>query len=243
MSEPHATVAIAALQEPRVRNPPLLVAAVTTVTQRPPLAGRIDTVERDATRAQLRSTNIDAAYYTRLQHRVCAAVSVSSLGTDRAQTSLVVMRPVRALIADESPAMRQWYAAALQRVADQIEGFENGWELLLRLADDRPYDLVVASRSLPGLGGVQILAMLRAAGAHVPFVLVAPFCDGSVRARVARLPSAALIEDSLDAVGLADTAAALVTSSPVSEAEAEKVRRAVALRARNTRTRRRQALG
>jgi CheY-like chemotaxis protein len=139
--------------------------------------------------------------------------------------------------------MRQWYAAALQRVADDIEDFENGWELLLRLADDRPYDLVVASRSLPGLEGVQILAMLRAAGAHVPFVLVAPFCDGRLRARVARLPSVALIEDSLDAVGLADTAAALVTSSPASEPQAEKVRRAVALRARNTRARRKHALG
>lgn len=139
--------------------------------------------------------------------------------------------------------MRHWYTAALQRVAHQFEEFENGWELLYRLAEDRPCDLVVASRSLPGLGGVQILAMLRAAGAHVPFVLVAPFCDSSVRARVARVPSAALIEDSLDAVRLADTAAALVTSSPTSEPQAEKIRRAVALRARNTRTRRRQALG
>ena len=155
----------------------------------------------------------------------------------------MVMRPLRALIADESPALRRWYAAALQRVASHVEEHASGWELLLRLADDRPYGLVVASRSLPGIGGVQILTMLRAAGAHVPFVLVAPFCDGGTRALVARLPSAALIEDSLDAVRLADTAAELVTSSPASEAQAEKVRRAVALRARNTRTRRRQALG
>lgn len=139
--------------------------------------------------------------------------------------------------------MRHWYAAALQRVAHQVEEFENGWELLSRLSDDRPYDLVVASRSLPGVGGVQILAMLRAAGAHVPFVLVAPFCDGGVRARVARMSSAALIEDSLDAVRLADTAAELITSNPAWEAQAEKVRSAVALRARNTRARRRQALG
>ena len=153
------------------------------------------------------------------------------------------MRPVRALIADESPAMRRWYAAALQRVAQHIEEYENGWELLLRLAEDPPYDLVVASRSLSGLSGVQILAMLRTAEAHVPFVLVAPFCDGGVRSLVGKLPNAALIEDSLDGVRLADAAAALVTSSPPLEAHAAKVRRAVALRARNTHTRRRQALG
>ncbi len=139
--------------------------------------------------------------------------------------------------------MRRWYAAALRRVAHHFEDYENGWELLLRLAEDRPYDLVVASRSLSGLSGVQILAMLRTAGAHVPFVLVAPFCDGGVRSLVGRLPNAALIEDSLDAVRLAEAAEVLITSSPALEAQAAKVRRAIALRAGNPQMRRRQALG
>jgi CheY-like chemotaxis protein len=136
--------------------------------------------------------------------------------------------------------MRRWYAAALQRVVDKVDECENGWELLLRLAEDRPCDLVVANRSLSGLGGAQVLAMLRTAEARVPFVLVAPFCDGSVRALVARLPNAALVEDSLDAVRLAETAEALLTSSPSREPSAEKVRRAMALCANGTAIQRRR---
>jgi DNA-binding NarL/FixJ family response regulator len=139
--------------------------------------------------------------------------------------------------------MRRWYAAALQRVAQDFEDCETGWDLLYRLAEGSPCDLVVASRSLPGLTGAQILAMLRSADARVPFVLVAPFCDGVVRSLVARLPNAALVEDSLDAVRLAETAEALITSSPVRDLRAEKVRRALARVAQERGLRRWRALG
>ncbi len=121
------------------------------------------------------------------------------------------MRAVRVIIADESPAMRRWYAAALSRVASQVEECENGWELLDRLSDDAPYDLVVASKWLPGLGGAQILAMLRTAEAVVPFILVAPFSGGSIRALVGKVPGAALVDDPLDAVQLAEAAERLLT--------------------------------
>jgi DNA-binding NtrC family response regulator len=124
------------------------------------------------------------------------------------------MRPVRVIIADESPAMRRWYAAALSRVASEVEECENGWQLLNRLADDAPYDLVVASKWLPGLGGAQILAMLRTAEAAAPFILVAPFSGGSVRALVRKVPGAALVEDPLDAVRLAEEAEALLSAWP-----------------------------
>ncbi len=151
------------------------------------------------------------------------------------------MKLVRALIADESPAMRRWYAAALRRIAPEVEGCGSGWELLFNLAQDRPCDLVVASRSLPGLSGAQVLAMLRTADAQVPFVLVAPFCDGGTRSLIEKLPNAALVEDSLDAVRLAEAAEALITSSPPRQASPERVRRAVARHARAQRLRR--ALG
>ncbi|HUS66728.1 MAG TPA: hypothetical protein VMZ28_19460 [Kofleriaceae bacterium] len=122
-------------------------------------------------------------------------------------------RPLRAIVAEESPAMRRWYAAALARVAGEIEECDSGWKLLSRLADDHPYDLVVASKWLPGWSGAQILAVLHAAGARVPFVLVAPFCDAGVRALVNKVPDAALVEDALDATSLADAAARVVSGA------------------------------
>ena len=125
------------------------------------------------------------------------------------------MRTVRVIIADESPAMRQWYAAALSRLATEVEECENGWQLLDRLADDRPYDLVVASKWLPGLGGAEILAMLRTAEAPAPYILVAPFSGGSVRALVDKVASAALIDDPLDAVRLAEEAERMLGAWPV----------------------------
>jgi DNA-binding response OmpR family regulator len=138
--------------------------------------------------------------------------------------------------------MRRWYSAALQRHVHEVDECESGWELLLRLAEDRPCDLVVASRALPGLSGAQVLAMLRTADARIPFVLVAPFCDSSIRALVGRLPNAALVEDSLDAVRLAEVAEALLTHSP-RDSRPEKVRRAVALYANRAATGPRRAIG
>src|SRR5687768_15816303 len=124
------------------------------------------------------------------------------------------MRRVRLIIADESPAMRRWYAAALSRVAHEVEECENGWQLLNRLAEERPYDLVVASKWLPGISGAQILAMLRTAEARVPFVLVAPFGGASVRALATRLRDAVLVDDPLDAVRLAEAAEGLLAAYP-----------------------------
>jgi DNA-binding NtrC family response regulator len=124
------------------------------------------------------------------------------------------MRAVRVIIADESPAMRQWYRAALSRLTSEVEECENGWQLLDQLAEERPYDLVVASKWLPGLGGAEILAMLRTAGGPVPFILVAPFSAGSVRALVGKVPSAVLIDDPLDVVRLAEAAERLLGAYP-----------------------------
>jgi DNA-binding NarL/FixJ family response regulator len=140
--------------------------------------------------------------------------------------------------------MRRWYAAAVQRIAPVVEESASGWELLLRMAEDDPVDLVIASRSLPGLTGAQVLSMLRAADAQVPFILIAPFSDGSVRSLVSKLRNAALVDDSLDAVRLAETAQTLLAANNrPREVPAEKVRRAVALCARARRVNPRRALG
>src|SRR5690606_12324078 len=115
------------------------------------------------------------------------------------------------------------------------EECESGLQLITRLAEDRPYDLVVASKWLPGISGAQILAILRTAGARVPFVLVAPFCDGSVRALVDKLPDAVLVDDPLDAVQLADAAAALLSACPAERRTERQLRAARVLRAHRAR--------
>lgn len=152
------------------------------------------------------------------------------------------MRTIRALIADKSPALRRWYAAALKRTASDVVECEDGWDFLLHLCDEPSYDLVVASKSLPGIGGARLLTLLRGAGVQVPFVLVSPFSDSGVRALVDKVPGAALVEDSLDGVRLANAADALLASRPRG-ARPEQIRRALALVAAERGVRARAALG
>lgn len=152
------------------------------------------------------------------------------------------MKTIRALVADKSPALRRWYSAALRRTATDVVECEDGWDLLLHLCDQPGYDLVVASKDLPGIEGARLLNLLRVAGVQVPFVLVAPFSDSGVRALVAKVPGAALVDDPLDGVRLADAADALLACRP-REARPEQVRRALAVLAGNRTDRRRAALG
>lgn len=152
------------------------------------------------------------------------------------------MRTIRALVADKSPALRRWYSAALKRTASEVVECEGGWDLLLHLCDEPSYDLVVASKNLSGIGGARLLTLLRGAGVQVPFVLVTPFSDSGVRALVGKVPGAALVEDPLDSVRLAEAADALLASRP-REARPDQVRRALAVLAANRGERRRAALG
>jgi DNA-binding response OmpR family regulator len=152
------------------------------------------------------------------------------------------MKTIRALVADKSPALRRWYIAALRRIASDVVECESGWDVLLQLSQEPSCDLVVASKSLPGLDGARVLSLLRAADVQVPFVLVAPFSDGAVRALVSKVPGATLIDDALDSVRLSDAAEALLASRP-RPAQAEQVSRALSLYAGSRAPRRRTALG
>lgn len=138
--------------------------------------------------------------------------------------------------------MRRWYSAALRRVTDDVTECESGWELLLQLSHEPACDLVVASKSLSGLNGDRLLAKLRAADVQVPFVLVAPFSDSGLRALISKVPSAALVEDPLDSVRLAEAAETLLASRP-REVRPDQVRRAMALYAAHRSVRDRAALG
>lgn len=128
------------------------------------------------------------------------------------------MRSIRAIVADVSPAMRRWQAAALARLSRHVEECEDGWDVLQRLWQVGPPDLVVVSKWLPGVSGAQILALLRRAGAELPFVLVAPFCNGALRALVDSSPFVALVEDPLDGVEMARAAETVLAAAEAAKA-------------------------
>lgn len=118
----------------------------------------------------------------------------------------------RILLAEDSPFNRTWLRAALSRLGEIHETAESS-ELLARLAEEGPFDLVVCPRSLGGQGGEQILAMARTAGARTPFLLIAPFASASLRAQVRRLGRASVLDDPLDLARLLDLAEELTTDA------------------------------
>lgn len=106
------------------------------------------------------------------------------------------------LIADPSPFTRNWLRRALANVADVIIEVSDGVELLEHVAESGPFDLVVAHRELPMINADQVLASVRTAGDHTPWLVLAPFCRDSIRSRLIRLGGIALLDDPLDARAL-----------------------------------------
>jgi DNA-binding NarL/FixJ family response regulator len=115
----------------------------------------------------------------------------------------------RVLVAEENPLMRTWLCAALKRLTPNIDEASSTAELT-QLATDATYDLVVCNRSLPDGSGEKALGLLRAQGHSVPFLLLAPFCSERVRAQLARLGHAAVLEDPLDATRIAELGEKLI---------------------------------
>lgn len=87
------------------------------------------------------------------------------------------------LLAEDDPAIREMLASTLRRDGHVVEPFPDGGELLAHLetlvlekGKERP-DLVVSDVSMPGVGGMEVLAAVRAAAIDVPFILITAFAD------------------------------------------------------------------
>jgi CheY-like chemotaxis protein len=117
--------------------------------------------------------------------------------------------PRRVLIGGPCAATRTWLRRALGSLGVEYDEAENGWELLIKLADG-DYDLVVVDQRLRGVTGADALRLLRQARRETPFLLLAPACRDSVRAATARAGNAFLVEDALDATAVRDAGRALL---------------------------------
>src|SRR3990172_4681276 len=97
------------------------------------------------------------------------------------------MREVRLLIADDDPDMRSWLREVLEARGARVAEADSGVDLLRVLSDEGPFDLVVSDVRMSWASGVQVLAMVRAAGYEIPFIVITAYADARVRAAVAQL--------------------------------------------------------
>ena len=90
-----------------------------------------------------------------------------------------IERRPRVLIAEDDPEMRSLIAAALRHARCEVIEAKNGYEMLDELcsglfnpAVDPPADLIISDLRMPGVTGLSLLAGLRSAGWHTPFILI-----------------------------------------------------------------------
>jgi CheY-like chemotaxis protein len=102
------------------------------------------------------------------------------------------MGATRFLVADDDPEMRAWLMAVLGHRGVEVAQVESGVELLRALAQDGPFDLVVADVRMSWATGLQALSMARAAGYLTPFVVITAHADESVRASAFELGATVL---------------------------------------------------
>jgi CheY-like chemotaxis protein len=135
------------------------------------------------------------------------AVRVAVLSATTTAPALETAR--RILIGGPCAAIRTWLRMALASLGLDCDEADNGWELLVKIADG-DYDLVVADQRMPGVSGADALTLLRQARCDTPFLLLAPACRDSVRAAAARAGNAFLVEDVLDGNAVRDAGRALI---------------------------------
>jgi two-component system, OmpR family, response regulator len=77
----------------------------------------------------------------------------------------------RLLVVDDEPFLRDAVAASLTFLGFQVTTTETGTEAL-RLARERPFDLVVLDVMLPGTDGFEVVRRLRRDGSRVPVIFL-----------------------------------------------------------------------
>ncbi|BDU76820.1 ABC transporter substrate-binding protein [Mesoterricola sediminis] len=103
------------------------------------------------------------------------------------------VRPLRVLVADDDPLVRESIQSVLEVLGHRAEAFPTGEELLDRLADLPDVDLVILDLNMPGLGGPGTLPRLRALRPDLPVFLVTGRADGEAQALVDGYPGVILL--------------------------------------------------
>lgn len=97
------------------------------------------------------------------------------------------MLPARVLVADDDPSLLALVATALEGEGASVVRAESGAELVLRLVDHGPFDLVVTDISMPWMNGLEVAQFLRRSGQRMPVLFMTALKDSSLPERVRAL--------------------------------------------------------
>lgn len=94
---------------------------------------------------------------------------------------------VRILVADDDREMLDAVAEALRRLGAVVVEAESGAELIVRLAGEGPFSLIVTDVSMPWMNGLKALQSARAAGHAMGVIVMTALRDARIDAQVEAL--------------------------------------------------------
>ena len=101
--------------------------------------------------------------------------------------------PARVLVVDDDAEMRSLLRRTLEFDGHQVAERDGGAGVLATLRE-RPFDLVILDKEMPGLNGLDLLPVLRREFPQVPVLFVTAFGGRQVAASAARLGATSYLE-------------------------------------------------
>ncbi len=121
----------------------------------------------------------------------------------------------RVLVADDDRDMRDAVAGVLQALGADVIRASSGGELIERMADEGPFDLLVTDISMPWMSGLQAVHAVRSAGLATPIIVMTAMKDERIPSQVEALgKNAVLLRKPFELDELEAAASKLLTSEP-----------------------------
>ena len=123
---------------------------------------------------------------------------------------LVILRMIRALLADDDPLLLAVVTTICEHLGFEVTHAASGGELLDCIAVGQAFDIIVTDVAMPWMSGLEVMQSARAAGLPCPVVIMTGVRDPEMLAQVSSLGFGAVLL--LKPFSLAELYAALKTA-------------------------------
>ena len=114
-------------------------------------------------------------------------------GPDRSPTPRIDPTLVRVAIADDDPEALELLGLILRHPAIEICKAASGAELVVLLAEQGPFDLIVTDIDMPWMEGLAVIRSARAADIEAPVLFISGVSRPDLKSAVERLGNARLL--------------------------------------------------
>jgi DNA-binding response OmpR family regulator len=114
-------------------------------------------------------------------------------GPDRSPTPRIAPIIVRVAIADDDPEALELLGQILRHPAIEICTAASGAELVVLLAEQGPFDLIVTDIGMPWMEGLAVIRSARAADIEAPVLFISGLSRPDLKSAVERLGNARLL--------------------------------------------------